>query len=438
MASLGCTGQPTPSKPLELAPSETKARAPEPTPPSGPSPTPVATATRLPAQTSAIPLPEPVPTATSLAPPALTTEPPEPTRTPTPAEFALTLGDDTTWLDAFNTFTPSERDCVRDSLEPDQLETMLKYSIVSASMEWEEWEVPLFSCLLPERADGLLVNSIIIGLESDGLSVSENGAQCLATWVAGVDVARLITAVDSDQEVAEKTAYDIFACFRDSFEDLAMEAMETLSGSELGESEKSCLRHVLEGLPDHAFTVFFFGLASENPAALQEDLDECAPGILGDLPQEFVEETVWDIWWSEPEAGRFTMVDTVADQSCGLLDTGGIVCWGSRSEGGNPPTEGTFVSVSVGDWHACALTEDGEAVCWGIDEYGQVAPPGDMFSSLDVGLLHTCGVRTGDGTALCWGENWAGQTDPIPDGVYVSVSSGWDFSCGLRTDGSVV
>lgn len=411
----------------------TPTRVPNPTASSAPSPTQFSESTSLPT-----PSPTSVSTATMLPVPTRTPALPEPTRTPTHAEFSLILDEDTIWLEAFNTFTPPERDCIRGSLDPQQLQSMLERRIVSDAMDGGEWEAPLFSCLLPERANELLVNTIIVGFESDGLPVSDDGRQCLMTWVAGVDVARLIATVDSDHEVSEKAAYDIFACFRDYFAEVAVEAMALGSDSELGRSERACLRQVLDRLPDHVFTGFFLGTSTEDPTALWNALEECAPGIIRDIPQEFVEEVTRELWWSEPDAGKFTMVDTMTDQSCGLLNTGKIVCWGTGSERKKAPTAGYFVSVSVGEWHNCALTEEGEAVCWGIDEYGQVAPPEARFSYVNVGWLHTCGIKAEDGKVLCWGENWAGQTTPIPDGVYSSVSSGWDFSCGLRVDGRVI
>ena len=48
--------------------------------------------------------------------------------------------------------------------------------------------------------------------------------------------------------------------------------------------------------------------------------------------------------------------------------------------------------------------------------------------SVSSGYLHTCGLKT-DGSVACWGDDSEGQSTP-PDGSFVSVSAGWDHSCG--------
>ena len=55
--------------------------------------------------------------------------------------------------------------------------------------------------------------------------------------------------------------------------------------------------------------------------------------------------------------------------------------------------------------------------------------------SVSAGHDYTCMVRT-DGSVACWGDNEYGQATP-PDGDFSSVSAGLFHTCGLKTDGSV-
>ena len=55
--------------------------------------------------------------------------------------------------------------------------------------------------------------------------------------------------------------------------------------------------------------------------------------------------------------------------------------------------------------------------------------------SISAGYDHTCGVRT-DGSLACWGKNDSGEATP-PDGEFASVSAGGGHTCGLRRDGTV-
>ena len=60
--------------------------------------------------------------------------------------------------------------------------------------------------------------------------------------------------------------------------------------------------------------------------------------------------------------------------------------------------------------------------------------PGGSFVSVSAGYDHTCGVKT-SGTVACWGNDAFTTT---PTGSFTSVSSGNIHSCGVRTSGSVV
>ena len=77
----------------------------------------------------------------------------------------------------------------------------------------------------------------------------------------------------------------------------------------------------------------------------------------------------------------------------------------------------------------------GSVACWGSDYYGQATPPAGSFVSVSAGWDHTCGVRS-DGSVACWGWNESGRSTP-PAGSFTSVSAGGLHTCGIRSDGSV-
>ena len=57
------------------------------------------------------------------------------------------------------------------------------------------------------------------------------------------------------------------------------------------------------------------------------------------------------------------------------------------------------------------------------------------FVSVSAGSHYTCGVRT-DGSIVCWGSGEEGRATP-PAGEFLSVSAGHYHTCGVREDGSV-
>ncbi len=164
--------------------------------------------------------------------------------------------------------------------------------------------------------------------------------------------------------------------------------------------------------------------------------------------------------------------------ACGITITQLSYCWGSDSYGqignGSSPGGGAkpqlvtvrseaFVSITAGAAHACALTASGKAYCWGRDSTGQLGDarrvnsttpipvyPELSFRSISAGGSHTCAIRT-DGQAMCWGNNNRGQlgngsaggivdapSTVVSGGAYSSISSGYQHTCGIRSDGVTV
>ena len=62
-------------------------------------------------------------------------------------------------------------------------------------------------------------------------------------------------------------------------------------------------------------------------------------------------------------------------------------------------------------------------------------PTASSFVSVSTGRNHNCGVRSG-GSVACWGSDEYGQATP-PAGSFVSVSAGVGHTCGVRSNGSV-
>ncbi|MCS5537426.1 MAG: hypothetical protein NZ770_04915, partial [Candidatus Poseidoniaceae archaeon] len=141
-----------------------------------------------------------------------------------------------------------------------------------------------------------------------------------------------------------------------------------------------------------------------------------------------------------PSGRTMTEISAGADFTCGLLDNGSAMCWGSDAsgrlgDGGATNTDSStpvyteitsdraFNSITAGNEHACATAYDGGIYCWGENANGQLGnndtqdvstsvksnlPFGRTVVAVDAGDIHTCAILD-DGTPYCWGYNWAGQ-----------------------------
>ncbi len=74
-------------------------------------------------------------------------------------------------------------------------------------------------------------------------------------------------------------------------------------------------------------------------------------------------------------------------------------------------------------------------MCWGDNEHGQATPPGGTFVAIAAGGNYSCGIRT-DQSIVCWGGEDGEPAEP-PDGTFTHVAAGYGHSCGIRTDGTL-
>jgi Regulator of chromosome condensation (RCC1) repeat len=138
---------------------------------------------------------------------------------------------------------------------------------------------------------------------------------------------------------------------------------------------------------------------------------------------------------------------------------------GGAGDGGDAGDGGaTVVSLAAGGDHTCALWSDGTVRCWGLNGNGQL---GDGFQSssaypvavkglsgpaiaIGAGAFHSCAVIAG-GQVECWGNGASGllgngttgsnALTPVAVSTItnaVAVTGGYDFSCALLSDGTVM
>jgi alpha-tubulin suppressor-like RCC1 family protein len=135
--------------------------------------------------------------------------------------------------------------------------------------------------------------------------------------------------------------------------------------------------------------------------------------------------------------GAIQFMTTGGDQTCAVLASGGVKCWGNGNGGalgyGNTTSigdnelpssvgtlnlSGTVTQIAAYVGRVCVLLEGGTIKCWGANLYGQ------------------CGY----GSALTYGDDENLSSLPTTDigGVAVQVCTGWHHTCALRETGDIL
>ena len=144
------------------------------------------------------------------------------------------------------------------------------------------------------------------------------------------------------------------------------------------------------------------------------------------------------------------MISAGEENTCALLDTGGVKCWGYGSPtgygfiGSSTPVDVSgltsgVAAVSVGWGHACALLNTGAVKCWGSNRWGQLGngltgiggeTPVDVtglssgVTAISAGTEYSCAVLHLGGIK-CWGRSYSGQ---LGDGTFFDSRTPVDVS----------
>jgi len=137
----------------------------------------------------------------------------------------------------------------------------------------------------------------------------------------------------------------------------------------------------------------------------------------------------------EERGGPFRSVSIGNPTTCALSGDGAPTCWSLLDD--RPTVEGTWLSVAADHGHFCAIRDDCTLTCRAdyADDHGAATPPSGSFSAITSGQDFSCGIRT-DQTLACWGLDDAGQASP-PAGTFVALAAGNRSACAIRTDGTL-
>lgn len=175
-------------------------------------------------------------------------------------------------------------------------------------------------------------------------------------------------------------------------------------------------------------------------------------------------------------AGVTSIASAFGDHTC-VVVSGGVKCWGANDQGqlGDGTNDESAVPVAVvglssgvtavaaGEQNSCALLATGAVKCWGKNDYGQLGDDSDVENSLEpvdvsgladaesisAGLAHVCVVTAGH-AIKCWGSNLyaelglgaSGNGAHTPGAVpgltgIATVAAGDNVTCAATTAGAL-
>ena len=177
-----------------------------------------------------------------------------------------------------------------------------------------------------------------------------------------------------------------------------------------------------------------------------------------------------------------TAISAGGDHTCALLSTGAMQCWGSNafgqlgdttSDNKSTPTQVDGLTSGVtaisaggyagGGYQTCALLSTGAVKCWGFNFNGQLGDTTDVnkftptqvdgltsgVTAITAGQSHTCALLS-TGAVKCWGWNFYGQlgdtttgdkmtptqVDGLTSGVTAITAGGYQ-TCALLSTGAM-
>lgn len=129
---------------------------------------------------------------------------------------------------------------------------------------------------------------------------------------------------------------------------------------------------------------------------------------------------------------------------CTLNSEGGIACCcGHPDFMASVPTTGKFVDISISDTHGCGVLEEGGIVCWGSSEAGKTLAPNipngsggstDEALTIDVDGL----VQDKDLVYAAASQQTGGSGSDGSQVKFVAVSTSSEHTCGLLWNGASV
>jgi len=183
-----------------------------------------------------------------------------------------------------------------------------------------------------------------------------------------------------------------------------------------------------------------------------------------------------------PTGKTLKSLDANYRQTCGIMNTGELYCWGNNPSGAlgdgtggtrytpqlvSLPAHLSVVSIGMGESHTCAIMESRSLWCWGSDSTGQLSyedsvqtknqnfpimskTPTKKVRAVTAGYLFTC-IISHDYDVWCAGTNSAGQLGDasttqrhsfVQTGIpsasrVIDLDAGYQHSCALLKNSQV-